>query len=59
MSLDRRSKKLLLWISRGANGVAITFGAYIIFNWDIATVEDVLIAATFIVIGAVAKSFSI
>ena len=39
--------------------MALTFGAYIILNWDIATVEDVLIAATFIVIGAVAKSFSI
>jgi len=59
MSLDRRSRKILLWISRGANGVAITVGVYIGFNWDITTVEDVLIAATFIMIGAVTKSFSI
>lgn len=59
MSLDRRSRKLLLWVSRAARGVAIAMGVYILFNWDIFTIEDVIITLGLITIGAVAKAFSL
>lgn len=58
MSLDRRSRKFLLWISRATNAVAIAMGVYIILNWDIATPEDGVIFLVLMVMGAVTKSFS-
>ncbi len=59
MSLNRRSRKILLWVSRAARGVAIAMGVYILFNWDIFTIEDVIITAVLVVVGAVAKAFSL
>ena len=59
MSLDRRSRKILLWISRGINGVAITMGVWLLVNWDIATIEDGVILIVLMATGAITKSFSL
>lgn len=59
MSLDRRSRKILLWISRGINAIAVTMGVYIVLDWDIATIEDGVILIVLMAAGAITKSFSL
>lgn len=59
MSLDRRSRKILLWVSRAAQGVAIAMGVYILFNWNTFTIEDIVITVVLILIGAATKALSL